>query len=271
MEIKTVNSLSGGKTSSYMACNYPADYDIFALVRIDDPASSPKDQALVKMVSDKIGMNFIATAEDDKTLKLMFDLEQKIGREITWITGDSFDQIIHNRKRLPNRLWRFCTQEMKMKPIFEWWQKNIHDVVEMRIGYRYDEMERADRFTESMKVVVGRTKSGNRNRWGEIKWRVGKFPLIEDKIIHPTINNWSLTSGLAFPKDSNCVGCFWKADQQLRKNWDDNPDKMSWFSDQEVKGTWKSGVRYEDIRQMYLQSEFAFGTGAGCQAGFCTD
>lgn len=34
--MKIVNSLSGGKTSSYIAANYPADYDVFALVRTDD-------------------------------------------------------------------------------------------------------------------------------------------------------------------------------------------------------------------------------------------
>jgi hypothetical protein len=28
----TVNSLSGGKTSSYLAKHYPADYNLFALV-----------------------------------------------------------------------------------------------------------------------------------------------------------------------------------------------------------------------------------------------
>jgi hypothetical protein len=153
----------------------------------------------------------------------MFDLEQKIGKEIIWLSGESFDQSLKNRKRLPNRLWRFCTQEMKMKPIFEWWQKNINEIIEMRIGFRYDEMERAERFTDKMKVKIGKSKSGLRNKWGELHWRIGKFPLIEDKIIHPTISKWSLSSNLRFPKDSNCVGCFWKADQQLRKNWQDNP------------------------------------------------
>ena len=28
---------------------------------------------------------------------------------------------------------------------------------------------------------------------------------------------------------------------------------------------------YEQIKQMMIQSEFQFGTGSGCQAGFCTD
>ena len=35
--MKTVNSLSGGKTSSYIAIHYPADYNVFALVHSDDP------------------------------------------------------------------------------------------------------------------------------------------------------------------------------------------------------------------------------------------
>ena len=34
--MKTVNSLSGGKTSSYIAVKYPADYNVFALVRTND-------------------------------------------------------------------------------------------------------------------------------------------------------------------------------------------------------------------------------------------
>lgn len=254
-----------------MAVNYPADYNIFSLITIEDRSCSPKDHGLVSLVSEKIGKEFIATAEDDSTLQLLLDLEQKIGTEIIWLTGESFDQIIENRKRLPNRMWRFCTQEMKMKPIFNWWKENIGEEVEMRLGYRYDEMERSERFSEQMRVVVGRTKTGNRNRWGNVRWRTGRFPLIEDKIIQPTVRNWSLTSGLTFPKDSNCVGCFWKADQQLRKNWEDNPEKMQWFSDKEIRGTWKNGIRYEEIKNLMLQTEFEFGTGAGCQAGYCTD
>ena len=83
-EMITVNSLSGGKTSSYMAVHYPADINIFSLVRLEDPTCSPRDKSLIKKVSDKIGMDFIATAEDDRTLVAMFDLEQLLGKEIIW-------------------------------------------------------------------------------------------------------------------------------------------------------------------------------------------
>jgi diphthamide synthase (EF-2-diphthine--ammonia ligase) len=74
--MKIINSLSGGKTSSYMAMHYPADYNLFALVQINDINCKPKDESIVKYVSEKIGKDFIATAESDFTLYAMRDLEQ---------------------------------------------------------------------------------------------------------------------------------------------------------------------------------------------------
>ena len=74
--MKSVNSLSGGKTSTYMAVNYPADYNIFALVSIEDLNCKPKDESIIQYVSDKIGKDFIATAEDNLTLYIIRDLEQ---------------------------------------------------------------------------------------------------------------------------------------------------------------------------------------------------
>ena len=130
-----VHSLSGGKTSSFMAVHYPAEYNVFALVTIEDYDSRPIDKHLIKKVSDKIGKEFIATAEDDTTLYAMFDLEQLIGKEITWLTGLSFDKVVDTKGGwLPSKLRRFCTTEMKIRPIFEWWQKNFDSIIQMGIG-----------------------------------------------------------------------------------------------------------------------------------------
>jgi hypothetical protein len=60
--MKTIHSLSGGKTSSFMAVNYPADYNIFSLVKIEDIKCKPKDKSLVDYASQKLGIDFIATA-----------------------------------------------------------------------------------------------------------------------------------------------------------------------------------------------------------------
>jgi hypothetical protein len=274
----TVNSLSGGKTSSYMAVHYPADYNIFSLVRIEAEYCKPKDESIVKYVSDKIGMDFIATAESDKTLYVMRDLEQLIGKEIIWLTGDTFEQLIKKRRALPNMMQRFCTSELKMMPIGNWWLKNINEKVKMQVGFRYDELERAERFSTEIKLKVGRHPNGN-NKWQTFNWREGKFPLIEDKKTHLHIRDWSFGTNLTFPPDSNCVGCFWKPLQQLRKNWEDEPNKMKWFSEMEKSNfsnrkkvqKWKNEATYDNVKKIGLQQDFIFGTGSGCQAGYCTD
>ena len=253
-----------------MAVQYPADYEIFSLVRIDADYCKPKDESIVKYVSDKLGIDFIATAESDKTLYVMRDLEQMIGREIIWVTGKSFDQL--TKKSLPNKFTRFCTIEMKLTPISEWWLANVGEKVKMRVGFRYDEKERAIKFRTDTKIKVGKSDSG-RNKWKSFEWREGEFPLIENKITHYPIYQWAKSSGLVFPDDSNCVGCFWKPFQQLRKNWEDEPLKMRWFMEKEnnTGRTFKKEYSMKEISRMSLQQDFFFGTGSGCQAGFCTD
>lgn len=266
-----INSLSGGKTSSYMAVHHIANANIFALVRIEAKYCKPKDESIVKYVSDKIGMEFIATAESDKTLYVMRDLEQLLGKEIIWTTGDTFEQVCFKRKALPNLMMRFCTTEMKMKPIFEYCYKEF-GMVKMNIGFRYDEKERANSQNTKFKTIVGQSANG-RNKWAEIEWRELDYPLIRAKRTHYEIAQWAKSTSLVFPPDSNCVGCFWKDAQQLRKNFDDEPLKMRWFAEMEVKlkRKWKKEMSYEKIKNIGLQQDFFFGTGSGCQAGFCTD
>ena len=161
----TVNSLSGGKTSSYIAANYKADYNVFALVRTSDKNCMFPDKKIRQEVSDKLGVEFIGTLEDDTIIYTMIDLEQYIGQEISWVTGKTFDEVIirGDKKYLPNATIRFCTELMKLKPIFDWWDKNFTDPVEMRIGFRANEMRRAKNMIEksngngilSHKKIVG--------------------------------------------------------------------------------------------------------------------
>lgn len=190
--MKTITSISGGKTSAFMAIHHSTDANIFALVRIEDRRCTPKDAALVQKVSDKIGMEFIATAESDTTLTLMFDLEQMLGKEIIWTTGDTFEQVCLKRKALPNMMMRFCTTEMKIKPIFEYCQKEFGMVI-MNIGFRYDEMERADNKNTKFKTIIGQSANG-RNKWAEIEWRVCQYPLIRAKRTHYDIYKWAIST-----------------------------------------------------------------------------
>ena len=54
-----VNSLSGGKTSSFMAEKYPADFNVFALVTIEAEYCKPKDKSLINYIKIGCGYNLI--------------------------------------------------------------------------------------------------------------------------------------------------------------------------------------------------------------------
>jgi hypothetical protein len=272
--MKTVNSLSGGKTSSYIAVHYPADYDVFALVHVNDERLKPKDKGIVKKVSNKIGFDFVGTAESDKTIQVVLDLEQKIGRKITWVVGKSFDDLIRDQKAIPNKIWRFCTTEMKMRPIFHWWLQTIGEKCDMRIGFRLDEFERADRFSTKMKYRKAQKLTGERRfEWDEIEWRKGSFPLIDDGLTHKDIVDYWKGKDLDFPNSSNCVGCFWKSVHELRQNWDEEPKKMQWFSDMEKKigHQFKTELSIEDVKGIGKQESMFFGGGSCQSEGYCTD
>jgi len=125
--MKTVNSLSGGKTSSYIAVHYPSDYNIFALVRTNDTKCLFPDAKIREIVSDKIGTEFIGTLEEDTIIYTMLDLEQFIGREITWLSETTFEDVIDKAGGyLPNIMTRFCTSKMKVEPIAQWCYENTN-------------------------------------------------------------------------------------------------------------------------------------------------
>lgn len=280
-----VNSLSGGKTSSYLAVKYPADYNVFSLVCLDEPKCAPKDKSLALYANEKLSKfhgqygEFIATSEDDMTIAAMMDLEQIIGSEIIWVRGKSFDDVIDDRYkrvllgntyRLPSWARRYCTIEMKLEPIFYWWFNNIGKKVDMRLGFRFDEFYRLENFLNdseptTFKIPVSTSISGqHRKKWETFKWRNCRFPLIKEGVIRQhVVDYWNgnkkifPTTGnlfyprteIEFPEISNCVGCFHKERETLAAMSLIHPEKMKWFAEQESKGmgTWL------DSRETYFE------------------
>jgi hypothetical protein len=277
-----VNSLSGGKTSSYIAANYPADYDVFSLVRIEHQESKFKDKKIRREVEDRIQAPFIATAEDDMIIYTMLDLEQYIGRKITWVTGKTFDEITTRKDKvyLPNKVQRFCTVEMKIDPMFYWWAENVGEPIEMRIGFRANETRRANNMLERLnddgleeyKATFEKHKDG-RNKWESIAYRKPHFPLIEDNIYKDQIEQYWLDKPVRFAYMNNCVGCFHKTPLLLRKMWDKHPSKLEWFAKREresINGAhWRSEMTYDEIKQWNSQFELFDDDFNECDSGYC--
>lgn len=279
--MKTVNSLSGGKTSSYIAANYPADYNVFSLVRTDDKKCIFPDAKIRQIVSDRIGAEFIGTLEDDTIIYTMLDLEQFIGSKIDWVSGKTFDDAIIKTKKgtkyLPNKVARYCTTELKTMPILYWMYDVIKEPVIMRFGYRANETKRAikmlektdeDGFTK-VKASFTTLKDG-RNSWGQYRYCKPEFPLITDNIYKDNIEEFWRGKDVRFAYMNNCVGCWWRSPLLLKKMSDKHPNKMQWFADQETaKSKWRSDIMYKDIIKWNLQTELFDDDFNECDSGYC--
>ncbi len=281
--MKTCTSVSGGQTSAYLAANYPTDYNVFALVRIEDMACRYPDEVLRKRVEDRIGADFIATAEDDKIIRTLFELEQYIGREIKWVTGPTFEQSIASScGYLPNVTKRYCTTKMKLEPIFKWWQSLAIDPIIMQIGFRANESKRSIKMKRRQnaegliehKTVIGNLPDG-RNKWGKIAWQRPIFPLIRGGILKDTIVNYWRGKPVTFAPYNNCVGCFHRNPPFLKLMFNEHPEKMNWFASQEggENGYWKSVngevIPYTRIRRMLSQIDLDYSDFTSCDAGYC--
>lgn len=275
--MKTVNSLSGGKTSSYLAVHYPADYNIFSLVRTDDKKCLFPDAKIRQIVSDKIGKEFIGTLEEDDIIYTMIDLEQFIGREITWLSDTTFENVIKKAGGyLPNVMTRFCTSKMKVEPIAQWCYDNINLPVEMRIGFRANEMNRAKTMIdksidgiEHFKFKIG--EKNGRNQWKTLPYRTAKFPLIEDSIFKDIVDEYWKDKPVRFAYKNNCVGCFHRSEIFLKHMSQRDENKFQWFIDQEKNNgcTFKKGVTYEKIKTHKLQLDLFDEDFNDCDSGYC--
>lgn len=280
--MKTLNSLSGGKTSSYIAANYPADYDVFSLVRVEDQNCKFPDEKIRREVEDRIQAPFIGTAEDDMIIYTMLDLEQYIGRPITWVTGRTFDEITTRKDKvyLPNKVQRFCTIEMKIEPMFYWWAENIGEPIETRIGFRANEMRRAknmldrcnaDGLTE-FKATFEKLPDG-RNKWQNVPYQKPAFPLIEAGLFKDTIEEYWKDKPVRFAWMNNCVGCFHKNPMLLKKMWEKHPNKLEWFAKREresINGaTWRSDITYDEVKAWNAQFELFDDDFNECDSGYC--
>lgn len=281
--MKTITSVSGGTTSAYIAANYPSDYLLFALVRIEDENCRFKDETIRRLVEDKIQAPFIATAEDDTIIYTMLDLEQYLGREINWVTGITFDDVVKTKGGwLPNKLHRYCTVNMKINPIVEWVDKNVGEPVIMQIGFRANEIERANKVAKRYnvngflehKIIEGKHNDG-RNKWKTIEWARHSYPLIEDGIYKDTILNYWKDKPVRFASYNNCVGCFHRNPAFLRFMYQEHPNKMNWFEKQEEesKSHWLDingkVVPYKKIKNMLPNMTLFDSDFTSCDAGYC--
>lgn len=284
-KMKTYTSISGGKSSAYVAANYHSDYLVFALVRIEDPNCRFPDRKVAQIVEDRIQKPFIGTAEEDTIIYTLLDLEQFIGKEIHWVSGITFEEVLRTKGGwLPNKLHRYCTTNLKIEPIFYWQQDVVgrYQITNVNIGYRLGEERRALRMMKrankngvlEMKASFGLHQTGmhkGKRKWEIVPYQIPHFPMINDRVNKLDVLKYWQGKPVRFADHNNCVGCFHRNVMFLKKKSLDHPNKFEWFSkmEKEKGSTWKEGISYDQISRHRLQLELSFDDFSSCDAGYC--
>ncbi|MCL8000566.1 hypothetical protein M8994_20460, partial [Brucella sp. 21LCYQ03] len=163
----TVNSLSGGQTSSFMGIHFFADHNIFACVEQEAYKYTAESNRARGEVHGLLAAQswlrmfhpgFWMSAEVDRTLVVMHKLSQELqqpwqlksmgGIEVVFAHNwgrtkyKTYDDIA--KDFLPNSGKRLCTEVLKVEPMYNYIRHRISklDPVECRIGFRLDELDR---------------------------------------------------------------------------------------------------------------------------------
>jgi len=274
-----------------MAANFYSDYRVFATVCMDDQRATVKDLGLLREIrarlepfNDRFG-EFIGSPEDHKTFRVVLDLEQLIGKPVSWVRGESFEAMCKRKSALPNQDWRFCTTEMKMRPIAEFiYRETGGGKVANHLGIRIDEPNRIKpegHRSQRIKIAIGTHPSGRR-KWLDYEFAEAFYPLVYapdnrlDIRRKVDIYQWAEKSGLDFPVRSNCQFCFHKGIAELKENQLRNPGifEAGAAMEAESKGaSMKKDMplqRVIGMRELPEQASLFFG-GESCESGFCTD
>ena len=244
IEGPAVISFSGGRTSGYM------------LRRILDAHGGA--------LPDDVLVCFANTGREmPATLDFVRDCGAEWGVHIHWLEyrwapgGPSFEVVSHNsasrdgepfrqllagKSMLPNPVARFCTVELKIRTQKRFLRSLGWDHWISAVGLRADEPIRVARALDR-----DRTK---KDRWHNV------CPLAADGVTEEDVFAFwrAQPFDLRLPGSwaGNCDGCFLKSRAALSRMWQDHPERMQWWLDQEAtpRGL-KRGATFRADREDY--------------------
>jgi hypothetical protein len=216
--MKRVFNFSGGKTSAYMVIHYwqPGDLVIFTDTGREHP----------------------------KTYKFINDFEAHENIPVIRIAyKGGFEKLIEKRKAVPNKVQRFCTQELKIKTCRRYLRSIGWFEYENFVGFRADEKERILKRKQFWKKVYD------------------KFPLYDDGITKDLINHyWSQKPyNLEIPSIlGNCTLCFMKGKSAIMAILSIYPELAEpWINDEKKVGhTYITGNPIEQLRNIAQNNLF---------------
>ena len=215
IEGPAVISFSGGRTSAYM------------LRRILDAGLHPDVHVL-----------FADTAKERaETYDFVRACGEAWGVEIHRVERPGqFAQLITDRKFLPNPVTRFCTQELKIRPMRNWMLAKGYEHWTNVVGIRADEPRRVakmraaeEKRTERWDIALPLADAGVTLADVNVFWKAQPFDLQLQ------------------PHEGNCDLCFLKSYDKLKNIVRERPDLALWWAEQEAR----MGATFRNDRPSY--------------------
>jgi len=212
----TCISFSGGRTSAYM------------LYKVLEAGGG-------QLPSDAIVCFANTGKEDEATLRFVQDCSENWGVPITWLeyrpdgyivtdfdhasrNGEPFNLLTTKKSYLPNPVTRFCTEELKVKPIQA--LTGLRDD-ETMIGVRADESHRIPKLRARGLLLPLVTAGVYKQNVREF-WKSSAFDL-------------QLSERDGITNLGNCDLCFMKGTAQKMAIVSDKPSRAVWWAQQEQK------------------------------------
>jgi 3'-phosphoadenosine 5'-phosphosulfate sulfotransferase (PAPS reductase)/FAD synthetase len=251
-------SFSGGRSSAMMAKimldNYDRDKLIFTFANTGKEMSQTLDFVHECDVRWNLGVVWI---EYDKETRFRI-----VTRETASEDGRPFAELVESRKYLPNAVTRFCTSDLKVKPMKRYMQSIGLKTWDCAIGIRHDEQNRYRRL---------RGNSG-KDKWNYI------FPLYDFKISKKEVFDFWGRQGfdLNIPSEyGNCDFCFMKGLAKKVGQARNMPERIDWWIEQEEKANATFNKEYSCKTIKYLATQNELFTSAQMSAPeiscFCGD
>ena len=254
----TCLSFSGGRTSAYMLWRVlqsngglPSDAVVcFA----NTGKEAPETLQFVQDCSTNWGvpihwLEFVSRSGDEKYRVVDFATASR--------DSQPFDALIAEKKFLPNVAMRFCTEELKVKPIKEF---TGLDDDETMIGVRADEPHRIPKM-RARGLLVPLADAGIGKATVRAFWKSSPFDL-------------GLVEVNGVTPDGNCDNCFLKPLGVIVQNAQRKPQGIKWWErkEKEVGGTFrKDRPSYQSIGTFAAGQDVMFDQNEEAIACFCGD
>lgn len=200
IEGPAVISFSGGRTSGYM------------LRRILDAGLQPEVHVLFADTGKERAETYSFVDECAAEWQIDIHHVERPGQ---------FTQLITDRG-LPNPVFRFCTQELKIRPMRDWMRAHGYEHWTNVVGIRADEPRRVAKMREA--------DEHSRERWDIA------LPLADANISEADV--MAFWQGQPFdlhlrPHEGNCDLCFLKGPIKRQRIMRERPDLAEWWLEQE--------------------------------------